>query len=154
MKTIPEDYLKYWRIIRYYMKAKHGLTQSDLDMILFLSSEGYFDSSKFESYAQIISWQVLRFKNLVRNGWIEVFRKRYGAQRAIYQLSSKSKNMVTDIYKKLSGEEIPTTMGANPMFKRNVKYSDKVYRNMITEMNEYQKAKALKVQQERLAQRL
>ena len=35
----------------------------------------------------------------------------------------------------LSGEEIPTSLSANPMFAKNVKFSDKVYRKMILEMN-------------------
>jgi hypothetical protein len=30
-------------------------------------------------------------------------------------------------------------MSANPMFLRNVSYNDKVYRNMILEMNAYNK---------------
>jgi len=43
--------------------------------------------------------------------------------------------MIDSLYKKLNGEEIPTSPSKNPMFKRNVKYSDKVYRNFIKEMN-------------------
>ena len=40
----------------------------------------------------------------------------------------------------LSGEEIP--MGQNnKMFAKNVKYTDKVYRNMIIEMNKTFKGK-------------
>jgi len=38
-------------------------------------------------------------------------------------------------YKKLSGEEIPTSLSSNPIFAKNVKFSDKVYRKMILEMN-------------------
>lgn len=144
MKTIPNDYLKFWRIIRYYMKVKYGLTQSDLDMILFLYSEGYFSSLQFKEYGQIISWEMKRFTKLVRQGWIEVFRKRNGLERGLYQLSYKAKRVVSDIYLKLSGEEIPTTLGANPMFAKNVSYTDKVYRNMIKQMNEYQRAQKLK----------
>ena len=37
------DYLKYWRVIRYFIKAKYGLSQAELDVILFLKSEGYFE---------------------------------------------------------------------------------------------------------------
>ena len=35
----------------------------------------------------------------------------------------------------LSGEEIPTSRQGNPLFLKNVSYNDKVYRNMIIEMN-------------------
>ena len=48
--------------------------------------------------------------------------------------------------KKLNGEEIPSSEH-NPIFHRNVKYTDKVYRNFIKEMN-----KTIKLQQ-RLSQK-
>ena len=56
--------------------------------------------------------------------------------KALYCLSYKAKRMINSIYKKLEGEEIPETMCNNPMFKKNVRFSDKVYRNMIITMNE------------------
>jgi hypothetical protein len=46
MKKIGNDYLKYWRVIRYYIKNKYGLTQADLDILLFLYSEQYFTKDK------------------------------------------------------------------------------------------------------------
>ena len=129
------DYLKYWRVIRYFIKAKYGLSQAELDVILFLKSEGYFDKAKFEEFNELLSWNENRFDKLLRDGWVEVFRKRCGPTRAIYVLSYKAKRVCTSIYKKLSGEEIPTSLSANPMFAKNVKYTDKVYRNFIKEMN-------------------
>ena len=129
------DYLKYWRVIRYFIKAKYGLSQAELDVILFLKSEGYFDKAKFEEFNELLSWNENRFDKLLRDGWIEVFRKRCGPTLAIYVLSYKAKRVCTSIYKKLSGEEIPTSLSANPMFAKNVKYTDKVYRNFIKEMN-------------------
>jgi len=58
-----------------------------------------------------------------------------GARKALYDISYKGTRMVTEIYKKLNGEEIPVSSSHNPMFKKNVSYADKVYRNMIIEMN-------------------
>jgi hypothetical protein len=43
--------------------------------------------------------------------------------------------MISSIYKKLNGEEIPVSLSQNPMFLKNVSYADKVYRNMVKEMN-------------------
>lgn len=133
------DYLKYWRVIRYFIKAKYDLTTADLDMLLFLKSEGRFDKDKFDDFNEIMSWDKNRFENLKKNGWIEVFRKggNRGSRRALYQLSYKAQRVLTSIYKKLSGEEIPTTQSSNPLFAKNVSYSDKVYRNFIIEMNEF-----------------
>jgi hypothetical protein len=131
------DYLKYWRVIRQYIKVKYKLTQSDLDVLLFLNSEGYFDKDKFSEFDNVLSWDVGRFDKLLRDGWIEVFRKRHGKTKGLYTLSYKAKRVVTSIYKKLSGEEIPTSPSQNPIFLKNVSYSDKRYRNAIIAMNEF-----------------
>tara|TARA_Y100000592_G_scaffold95661_1_gene162684 strand:+ start:7306 stop:7740 length:435 start_codon:yes stop_codon:yes gene_type:complete len=129
------NYLKYWRVIRYFIKAKYKLTQADLDILIFLYDEPYFSKDKFNEFDELLSWNVNRFDQLLKNGWIEVFRKYDRKNKALYQLSYKSTRMIVSIYKKLNGEEIPTSQSANPMFARNVSYTDKVYRNMIKEMN-------------------
>lgn len=135
MKSNQLDYLKYWRVIRQFIKIKYGITQSDLDMLLFLYSEKYFDRGKFEEFDSLLGWDKQRFEKLRQNEWIVVFRKRMGNRKAIYQLSIKSNRMIQSIYRKLSGEEIPVSSSNNKMFAKNVSYSDKVYRNMIIEMN-------------------
>jgi len=129
------NYLKYWRVIRYFVKSKYNLTQADLDILIFLFDEGYFSKDKFKEFDELLSWNVNRFDQLLRDGWIEVFRKYDGKRKGLYTLSYKTNRLITSIYKKLSGEEIPTSPSANPMFKRKVSYTDKVYRNMIIEMN-------------------
>ena len=123
---MQNDYLKYWRVIRQYIKIKYNLTQSDLDILLFLKSEDYFSKDKFEEFNEVLSWDKQRFEKLRQLGWIEVFRKRVGKHKALYQLSFKAKRMLTSIYKKLNGEEIPTSPTQNKMFAKNVSYSDKV----------------------------
>tara|TARA_R110000772_G_C13067048_1_gene415943 strand:- start:140 stop:574 length:435 start_codon:yes stop_codon:yes gene_type:complete len=134
---MQSDYLKYWRVIRYFIKAKYGITTADLDMILFLNSEIYFGKDKFKEFNNLLSWDEGRFKRLLRDGWIEVFRKREGVHKTLYSLSYKTKRVVDSIYKKLNGEEIPISQTSNPMFAKNVSYSDIIYRNMIIEMNKF-----------------
>tara|TARA_R110002020_G_scaffold325482_4_gene541069 strand:- start:400 stop:834 length:435 start_codon:yes stop_codon:yes gene_type:complete len=131
------NYLKYWRVIRYFIKSKYNLTQADLDILIFLFDESYFSKDKFKEFDELLSWNVNRFDNLLRDGWIEVFRKYDGKRKGLYVLSYKTNRLIASIYKKLSGEEIPTSPSANPMFKRKVSYTDKVYRNMIIEMNRF-----------------
>jgi DNA-binding MarR family transcriptional regulator len=131
------DYLKYWRVLRYFIKAKYGIGTAELDMLLFLYSEKYFGKDKFDEFNELISWNKNRFALLLRDGWIEVFRKREGSSKTLYTLSHKSRKMINSLYKKLNGEEIPVHPTRNPMFKRNVSYTDKVYRNMIKEMNAF-----------------
>jgi hypothetical protein len=136
---MSEDYLKYWRVIRYFIKAKYDLTTADLDMLLFLKSEPKFSKDKFDEFDELLSWDKNRFEKLKQEGWIEVFRvgNKAGQRRALYQLSYKAQRMLTSLYKKLSGEEIPTSQSSNPMFAKNVSYTDKVYRNFILELNDY-----------------
>ena len=143
---MKSDYLKYWRVIRQFIKVKHGLTQSDLDMLLFLKSEEYFSKDKFKEFASLIGWDRNRFEKLRQLGWIEVFRKRMGKRKALYQLSQKGKRVTTSIYKYLNGKEIPTSNDGNPMFLRNVSYTDKVYRNFIIKMNAFIKQQRHQIQ--------
>ena len=73
-KQPTHDYLKYWRTIRYWIKAKYGLTTPDIEMMLFLYSEQMFTKTKFKRFEQIMSWDVNRFDRLLRDGWIHVWR--------------------------------------------------------------------------------
>jgi hypothetical protein len=97
MKSKPSDYLKFWRVIRYYIKYKHKLSQADLDVILFLYSESYFGKEKFDQFVELVSWNVNRFKRLHRDGWIETFRRRGTDGRSLYCLSDKAKRVIRDI---------------------------------------------------------
>ncbi len=137
-RKIPtHNYLKYWRVIRYWAKAKYGLTTPDLDMMFFLYSEDYFNKTKFKDFEQIMSWDVNRFNSLLKNEWISVWRKRKGKEATLYELSFKGKIAINTIYRKLNGEEIAESPTINPLFKKNVNYMDKVYRLKIIEMNEF-----------------
>mgnify|MGYP003131540865 FL=1 len=133
------NYLKYWRVIRYWAKAKYGLTTPDLDMLFFLHSEEYFNKTKFKEFEEVMSWDVNRFNSLLRDGWIHVWRKRRGKHATLYELTYKAKMAISTIYKKLNGDEIGEHPSVNPLFKVNVSYMDKVYRRKIIEMNEFTK---------------
>lgn len=140
------DYLKYWRVIRYYFKAKYGLTTADLDMLLFLNSEAYFTKDKFSEMDECLGWDKDRMNRLIRDKWIQLFRRATSERAALYELTYPCKRMLTSLYKKLNGEDIPTSVSQNPMMLKNVSYNDKVYRNMIKEINNFTK------QQRHLAQ--
>jgi hypothetical protein len=136
-KSPPQDYLKYWRVVRYFIKAKYGLTQADLDILLFLYSEKYFSKDKFDEFDELISWDEDRFDKLLRDGWLNVFRKKEGNRRKVYELSYKARRVIGLVYKKLNGEELPEHPSVNPLFKNSASYMDKVYRNYIIEMNKF-----------------
>ena len=52
------DYLKYYRVVRYWVKAKYGLGTSDLDMISFLYTQKLFSRAEFKEYECIFTWDV------------------------------------------------------------------------------------------------
>ena len=86
---MQNDYLKYWRVVRYFIKIKYGISTGELDMLLFLYSEKYFGKEKFKEFNELLSWNVNRFDQLLKKGWIEVFRKRVGKHKTLYSLSFK-----------------------------------------------------------------
>lgn len=135
-----DDYLKYWKVIRQYVKIKYGLNQADLDMILFLYSEAYFNKDKFDDFTRLVGWDSKRFKRMLRDGWLESFRKTdpHTKRRALYKLSFKAKHLVTLIYKYLNGEQlIAESYVNNPlMIKNNKRYRDAVMKGAILKLND------------------
>jgi hypothetical protein len=131
------DYMKYWRVIRYWAKAKYEIGTPAIDMLFFLYSEQIFNKSKFKEFEECMSWDESRFHELLKSGWIHVWRKRKGKETTLYELSYKGKRLINTIYKKLNGEEIGESAKANPLFRHDATYMDKVYRNMIVEMNQF-----------------
>jgi len=110
------DYLKYWRVIRYWVKAKYNIGTPELE---------------------IMSWDTKRFNNLLRDGWLQVFRRRSGKNATLYELSYKGKSLVRTVYRKLNGEEVGESPNINPLFRLDASYMDKMQRKMIKEMNEF-----------------
>jgi len=133
----PQDYLKYWRVIRYFMQAKYKLKSGELDALLFLYSEKYFNKTKFNEFDKLLTWDKKRFNNLLRDGWIDVFRKRKGKETTLYEISYKGRHMIGTMYKRLNGEELPESNVRNPLFLKSISYTDKLYRDMIIEMNKF-----------------
>jgi hypothetical protein len=81
-----------------------------------------------------MSWEKKRFHRLHHEGWIEGSKTFRVGRRIRYNLSIRAQRMVNEVYNYLEGKELPISEGANPMFKRNVRYTDKVYRNFIMDL--------------------
>lgn len=142
---LKSNYLKYWRVAKHFIKTKYELTQSDLDMLLFLHDEVYFSKDVFVAYSQILPWDKLRFYSLKKRGWIIIFRARNVNSRTLYALSTKAKSAIGSLYDKLNGGVYPTSSTRNPMFKTNVPFTHKVHRNIIKAINADIKAGLLSI---------
>tara|TARA_R100000541_G_scaffold28311_2_gene37594 strand:- start:765 stop:1181 length:417 start_codon:yes stop_codon:yes gene_type:complete len=129
--------MKYWRVIRYWAKAKYKISTPDIDLILFLYSEDYFNKSKFMEYTELMPWDVNRFDSLLSRGYVQVWRKGYGKNTTLYELSHGGRTIARNIYRKLNGEEIAESANINPLFRKDVSYTDKLYRNSIKKLNKF-----------------
>tara|TARA_R110000803_G_scaffold121309_6_gene189405 strand:- start:252 stop:722 length:471 start_codon:yes stop_codon:yes gene_type:complete len=135
-KPPDHDFLKYWRVVRYWAKSRYGLTTPDLEMLLFLYSEQIFNKGKFQEYEKLMTWDKVRFSKLLKNEWIHVWRKRKGKETTLYELTYKGKKAINTIYKKLNGEALSEIPMRSPVFRSDASFMDKRHRLMIIQMNE------------------
>ena len=89
MLNTGHNYLKYWRVIRFWVKAKYQLSTPEIEMLLFLYSEEYFNKTKFKEFEELMAWDVNRFDGLLKDGWIKIWRKKAGKYTTLYELSYK-----------------------------------------------------------------
>ena len=57
----PNDYMKYWRIVRKLVKEKYGVGTEQLDFLFFLYSEEYFTLENLLNTKNFSSGTVLVF---------------------------------------------------------------------------------------------
>lgn len=133
------NFLKYWRPVKYYIKRKYDLSQSELEMLLYLYDTDVFKKEEFNDFASILSWDKNRFKDMMDRGFIRKWRDGQRKVAHLYELTHKGKLICNQTYKKLMQEEhISEDPYQNEMFKGD-SYSDKVYRNIIKKMNRKKK---------------
>ena len=128
-----ENILKYWKVVREWMKAKHGLTQADLDMLLFLYDEGTFRQADLVKFEKLLSWDRKRQQRLMDNGWIALLVARTPKRNTTYRLTIKGKRALTEMYKRLYGEVFDES---NPLYRNDAGYQDKRYRRFIENLNQ------------------
>lgn len=130
------NYMKYWRVIRYWACRYYDVTMIELEILFFLHDEMLFNKTTFDSYDNIFRWDTYRMARLKEKGLIRTFREPNKNQARLYELSFKAKKMITSIYKKLNGEEpIPTKPSRNPMFNKKAGFTDKVFAIAVKNFN-------------------
>ena len=84
--------LKHYRTIRKWACKVNGLSDSDLELLIYLDCEGRFTRKDYETGVFSYSWDKRRWDRLLKNGWIVVWRKRnHTTQRChVYEVLSKS----------------------------------------------------------------
>ncbi len=135
------DFMKYWRVVRSWAKAKHGLSTLDLDLLMFLYSEGLFSRKDFKEYDFMLSYDAKRLPHLIKQGWVHIWRQGTKKQKTLFEVSVKTRKVVGSIYKKLLKEEsISEAMSHNPMYRPSAPYIQKRMKPIIRKFNREVKA--------------
>jgi hypothetical protein len=136
------NFLKYWRIVRYWAKRKYEITDTDLEIILYLYDIDLFTRGQFRNFESLLSWDKTRFNELHEKGHIVQWREdKTRRQAKLYTLSVSAKRICATVYKKLLQEEhIPENRHNNPVFTGS-DYTDKIYRAAIRRMNKEREAR-------------
>ena len=127
--------LKYYRLTRKWACKTYGLTDADLELLIYLDNKGRFTRNEFIEGADTYYWDKKRWEKLRSAGWIEVWRhrNRKSIKYSIFKTSFKCSQLVSRIYRILLGEEdMPTS--ERSIFYNNKSYTDKVYNKAIDDM--------------------
>jgi DNA-binding MarR family transcriptional regulator len=139
-REVESDYLKYHKLVFSWAIGTKGITQADLDMILFLYSEKIFNQTKIKDYALLMPFDKKRLEKLVESGWIVKWREEAKNRVVLYQLTHRSKMLVRSIYRKLDGlESIPEDPKVNQMMKWT-NSRQRMYSLGVKKMNKKRKA--------------
>ena len=126
---------KYYRLTRKWACKTYGLTDAELELLIYLDCKGRFTRQEFIDGTYTMSWDKGRWDKLRKLGWIEVWRQRnHTTQKfTIYTTSFKCKQLITRIYKVLLGEE-DLPISSRSVFYNNKSYTDKVFNKAIDDM--------------------
>ena len=140
---MKSNYLKYWKAVRYYFKMKYGLSQEELDILLYVYDLGYFSTKKLDKLEKLFSWDKDRITKMCTNGWLGAFDSPTKKDRKIYEISPKGKRVITHMYNILNRE-------AGPYIEKGQNLSDLPYmerrytRFLIAMMEEIEQEKERK----------
>ena len=127
--------LKYYRLTRKWACKTYELTDSDLELLIYLDCKERFTRKEFIDGTYTYSWDKNRWERLRQQGWIEVWRhrNRTSIKYSIFKTSYKCSQLISRIYRILLGEEdLPTS--ERSIFYKNKSYTDKVYNKAIDDM--------------------
>ena len=129
--------LKHYRIIRKWACKNNGLTDAELELLIYLDCIGLFTKHDFEIGTYSYSWNNRRWAKLKQNDWIIVWRHRNRTTQKynIYKVSFKGQQLISRMYRIMLGEEdIPTSVRRNKIMKGN-SYINKVLQTSINNVN-------------------
>ncbi len=129
--------LKQYRIISKWACKNNGLTDAELELLIYLDCIGLFTKHDFEIGTYSYSWNNRRWAKLKQDDWIVVWRHRNRTTQKynIYKVSFKGQQLISRMYRIMLGEEdIPTSVRRNKIMKGD-SYINKVLQTSINNVN-------------------
>ena len=129
--------LKHYRLIRRWACRNNDLTDSDLELLIYFDCMEFFTKQDYKIGTYAYSWDNKRWNNLLKEGWIVVWRNRNHTTQKynIYKVSFKCKQLINRMYRIMLGEEdIPTRPRNNSIMKGKT-YTDVVLQTAIDHLN-------------------
>ena len=128
--------LKHYRIIRKWACKNNGLTDSDLELLIYLDCIDLFTIQDFKMGSYSYSWENRRWNRLIQNDWIVVWRNRNRTTQKynIYKVSFKGKQLISRIYRIMLGQE-DINIGSRNKLITGSSYTDKVMTKAIYNIN-------------------
>lgn len=128
--------LKHYRIVRKWIRRNYEITDADLELLVFLDCQGFFSKTDFKLDTYAYSWDNNRFSRLLKEGWIVVWRhgNKKLRQGSLYKVSLKTTQLLSRMYRILTGEEnIPT--GSTQNVVKSKAYTDRMLQIAVKRIN-------------------
>jgi hypothetical protein len=142
------DFLKYWSLVRHWAMVQYGLTQEEIDTLMYLYSEPYFSRDQYNEFAEVLIGKKNSLTDFLDRGLIvkiEMVDKTNGEKvrtAQIYKLSFKTNSMLAAIYDRIllktQISESNKITKVFQVFKTTIK--DKKVAKLIVKMNETARA--------------
>ncbi|MFY7938043.1 MAG: hypothetical protein ACOVOQ_11745 [Flavobacterium sp.] len=129
--------LKHYRLIRRWACRNNNLTDADLELLIYFDCMDFFTKQDYKIGTYAYSWDNKRWNNLLKEGWIVVWRNRNRTTQKynIYKVSFKCRMLINRMYRIMIGEEeIPTSPRSNKIMKGKT-YMDTVLIKSINNAN-------------------
>ena len=128
--------MKHYRIIRKWACKNNDLTDSDLELLIYLDCIDLFTIKDFKAGTYTYSWNNRRWNKLIQDDWIVVWRNRNRTTQKynIYKISFKGKQLIQRIYRIMLGQE-DINVGSRNKIINGTSYMDKVMTKAIYNLN-------------------
>ena len=139
------NYLKYYKVTSYWAKRNYNISQMKLELLFFIYDIPIFTRSDFKEFSKIMSFHERNLDLLLKDGWVIKWRREGINKHALYRISRKGKRLVTEFYKKMTGEEpFPESDRRNVVMRSN-QSTDKIMAEKMREINATNKKKVANI---------